>query len=570
MLRYKIILCSLFLGVLAGCGGGAGDRKLLTYDDLVNGFDYQSPVDESALTPPRDAAEPKHIFEGRLELVGESRTGEIEVVRGYASVPPNLPEFDFKFVQQNGYLIPVRRGLIKTEHGDWNYHLEPGRVWYEASDGDFSRASFPFALSWKGSNAIHNGTMTFLFSDDGISKVWYQVTQETAVSLRLDLWGLLDANYHRGSVAGSEQVRTAFSQEMADRFPTKPIEALADDYPNVDISSFGEGVTPEAMTWFGFVVNGVNYIGGCETRYGVNPYCEWTRAPSYSTAKSAFASIALMRLAQKYDQDVGNLLIRDYVPEAANSIGDWSDVTFDNVLDMATGNYRSSERMVDEEHWNTDPFWLEEYYDERIAAAFNWPHSAAPGTVWVYRTFDTFIATRAMQNYLRTEAGMEADIFEFVVDEVYKPLKMGPGVFSTLRTKDDNWQGQPYGGYGLWWIPDDLAKLTTFLNVSHGRIDGEQILPPDMLDDALQRDPNDRGVDRDGAGKYNNAFWADPYTLPDGSGCTFWVPHMYGLSGILVSLMPNGTAYYYASDDQEFISMPAIQESDGIISMCSE
>jgi CubicO group peptidase (beta-lactamase class C family) len=165
---------------------------------------------------------------------------------------------------------------------------------------------------------------------------------------------------------------------------------------------------------------------------------------------------------------------------------------------------------------------------------------------------------------------MEADIFNFVVEEVYKPLKMGPGVFSTLRTKDDNWQGQPYGGYGLWWIPDDLAKLSMFLNVNHGMIDGEQILPPDRLDDALQRDPNDRGVDRDGTGKYNNAFWADPYTLPDGSGCTFWVPHMYGISGILVSLMPNGTAYYYASDNQEFISMPAIQESDGIISMCSQ
>jgi CubicO group peptidase (beta-lactamase class C family) len=412
--------------------------------------------------------------------------------------------------------------------------------------------------------------MTFLFSDDGISKVWYQVTQETAISIRVDMWGLLDANYHRGSVEGSEQVRSAFAQELVDRFPTKPIEALADDYPEVDSSSFELGVTPEAMTWFGFVVNGVNYVGGCQTRYGIYPYCESMRAPSYSTAKSAFAAVALMRLAQKYDQDVGNLLIEDYVPEAADSIGDWSAVTFDYVLDMATGNYRSPGRMVDEEHWDTDPFWLDDYYDGKIAAAFNWPHSAPPGTVWVYRTFDTFIVTRAMQNYLQTQAGADADIFDFVVEEVYKPLKMGPGVFSTLRTKDNNWHGQPYGGYGLWWIPDDLAKLTTFLNANHGVIDGEQILQPDLLDDTLQRDPNDRGVDRDGNGKYNNAFWADEHTLGDGSDCKFWVPHMYGYSGILVALMPNGTAYYYASDNQEFTSTAAIQESGGIISMCSE
>ncbi len=570
MLQYKIILFALCLGVLVGCGGGSSNRELLSLDDLMNGFNYESPVDESALTIPSDAKESKHVFEGRLELIGESDIGEIKYLRGGTDISPNIPEFDYEFVQQDGYLIPVRRGLVLTEHDNWNYFLEPGRVWYEAGDGDFSRASFPFALSWKGSNAIHNGTMTFLFNDSGISKVWYQVTQETTVGTRFDMWGLLDAIYHQDLVDNSEQVRTAFSKELADRFPAKPIEALADDYPNVDISSFGEGITPEAMTWFGFVIDGTNYIGGCETRYGVYPFCELMRAPSYSTAKSAFASVALMRLGQKYDQDVGSYLIKDYVPEAADSIGDWGVVTFDHVLDMATGNFRSSERMVDEEHWNTDPFWLEEYYDERIAAAFNWPHSAPPGSVWVYRTFDTFIVTRAMQNYLQTQEGMDSDIYNFVVEEVYRPLKMGPGVFSTLRTRDDNWQGQPYGGYGLWWIPDDLAKLSTFLNVNHGMINGEQILQPDILDDALQRDPTDRGVDRDGNGKYNNAFWADNYPLGDNSGCTVWVPHMYGISGILVALMPNGTTYYYASDNQEFVSMPTIQESNEIIPMCPE
>lgn len=114
------------------------------------------------------------------------------------------------------------------------------------------------------------------------------------------------------------------------------------------------------------------------------------RAPSYSTAKSAFASVALMRLAQKYDPAMPGLLIKDYVPEAADSPGDWSAVTFDHVLDMVTGNYRSPESMMDEEQWD-NPFWNEEYYAEKIAA---------PGTQWVYRSSDTFIVTRAMQNYL--------------------------------------------------------------------------------------------------------------------------------------------------------------------------
>ena len=532
-------------------GTGNVTRTLLKYDDLMNGFDYGSPVDEAALTLPADAASPAHIFEGRLELHGEDATGEMIVLRGDPNQEvevPHLPEFDFEFVQSDdGYLIPVQRGLFIADHPYWNYILGPGRVWQESGDQGYSRASFPFALVWKGSNATLNGTMTFLFDDEEVSKVWYQITQETTISFSVDMWGTLDATYHPGPVAEGDQIRDAFDNELADRFPTQPIEQLAQDYPGVDVSAFGQGVSPRNITWYGFVVNGVNYVSGCQTRYGEDAYCEYMRAPSYSTAKSAFVSVALMRLAHKYDPGAPDLLIKDYVPEAAASPGDWSAVTFDHVLDMATGNYESAGFMVDEEHWDTDPFWNEEYYTERIAAAFNWPHSAEPGTQWVYRTFDTFILTRALHNYLGTLEGSDTDIFEFVVEEVYKPLKMGLGVFSTLRTKDDNWQGQPLGGYGLWWKPDDLAKIANFLNADGGAIGGEQILHPGMLAAALQRDPNDRGVESYPGGQYNNAFWADSYGKSDGFDCEFWVAEMQGYSGIVVVLMPNGASYYYAS-----------------------
>ncbi|MFQ5943162.1 MAG: serine hydrolase [Anaerolineales bacterium] len=489
-------------------GTGNVIRSLPTFDDLMNGFEGVSPVDESALTFPNEGALPGHIFEGRLELKGEDVSGGMTVLRGDPNQEPevpHLPEFDFEFVQSDdGYLIPVQRGLIVADHPYWNYIPEPGRVWQEINDQGYSRASFPFALVWKGANAILNGTMTFLFDDEGISKVWYQITQETTISFSADTWGLLDAAYYSGPVEGADQLREAFAQELDSRFPTKRIEQLAEDYPGVDVSAFGRGVNRNSMTWFGFVVSGVNYVSGCQTRYGEYPYCESLRAPSYSTAKSAFVSMALMRLAQMYDPAAPDLLFKDYVPEAADSPGDWSAVTFDHVLDMATGNYESAVPMVDEEHWDTDPLWNEEYYAERIAAAFNWPHSAEPGTQWVYRAFDTLIVTRGLQNYLQSQEGSDADIFEFVVDEVYTPLNMNPGVFTTLRTKDDNRQGQPLGGYGMWWIPDDLAKIANFLNADSGAIDGEQFLHSEILATALQRDPADRGVDRNRNGKYNN------------------------------------------------------------------
>ena len=209
----------------------------------MNGVEFNEPVDESALTQPADATPAMHTFEGRLELLGEKDGGHIQMLRGELGPEYSyLPEFDFEFVQDNGYLIPVQRGNIIADHPVWNIILEPGRVWQEAGDNGFSRASLPFALTVKGGNATFNGTLTFLFDDQRVSKVYYQITQETTSYTRANLWGVLDAVYHPAAVTGSEKIRMDFASELAARMPAKPIEALTDDYPGVDISAFGRGV----------------------------------------------------------------------------------------------------------------------------------------------------------------------------------------------------------------------------------------------------------------------------------------------------------------------------------------
>ena len=120
MLRNKYFWVVLFLVLLAGCSQSSSDRNTLTYNDLMEGFPYRSPLDEAALTIPEGAAAPRHVFEGRLELLGEDRTGEIKFLRGGPAGGAHLPEFDFEFVQQDSYLIPVQRSLIVTPHQDWN------------------------------------------------------------------------------------------------------------------------------------------------------------------------------------------------------------------------------------------------------------------------------------------------------------------------------------------------------------------------------------------------------------------------------------------------------------------
>jgi hypothetical protein len=93
-------------------------------------------------------------------------------------------------------------------------------------------------------------------------------------------------------------------------------------------------------------------------------------------------------------------------------------------------------------------------------------------------------------------------------------------------------------------------------------------LHPGLLAAALQRDPRDRGVEIDGRRYYNNAFWAQEYGRSDGYSCEFWVPQMLGVSGNVVALMPNGSTYYYFSDNQDFTWDAAVKESDKILPHC--
>jgi len=69
----------------ASIGAGDVNRSILSYDDLMFGFDATSPVDEGALARPDGAAPPSHIFEGRLVLSGEDSNGDILVLQGSGS-----------------------------------------------------------------------------------------------------------------------------------------------------------------------------------------------------------------------------------------------------------------------------------------------------------------------------------------------------------------------------------------------------------------------------------------------------------------------------------------------------
>lgn len=570
-------------------GTGDVNRSLVTYKELFSDVTPSSPVDDVAFALPANAGMPKEAFEGRLELLNPASSGGFVKVHedfnytGDADSPwRHLPAFSFEFVQNGSHLIPVVQGLIVTGNPSWNYIIGPGRVWREQSDSGYTRASFPFALVERSQNCVHNGEMMFLFSNTKsirISKVRYQVTQETCTYLKVDMWGQLSATYSPNKVSGSAELKSDCAFEIANRIPRKPFAALATDFPNsgVDMAGFFRTIKfPNDITTYGLYINGTNYTGNCQTRYGEYAFCEEMRLPSYSTAKSAFAGVAMMRLGEMYGSAAYQQLIRDFLPQYVMG-GDWSKVTFANTLDMATGNYINPAFHADEDSPQEAEFLLAESYDKKIVAAFTpFPHKAEPGTTWIYQSHATFLVTQAMSVYLQKKGG-GTDLFNLVRDTVYKPIHLSKGGLTTIRT-DDSETGRPSGYFGLFYIQDDVAKIGRFLNEWQGKINGKQVLDLDRLQESLFRKTSSLGlpVSDQGHGSvtgtfhYQNAFWGKHITPAEFHqyNCDFWVPFMSGYGGITILLLPNGAVYYIFTDANEFNWYDAVHEINKLKPNC--
>jgi hypothetical protein len=591
-----ILLSAAAGGVPGDPLGGSGNvnRSVLTYGELFSNTAPASPVDDKAgFAVPASAVAPSQTFEGTLTLSNPASSGSFRLLRddekidtGTDSSWRHLANFSFQFVQAGSYLIPVRQGLVITGSPAWNYIVGPGRVWQEDGDHAYMRASLPFALVLRNHNCVHNGEMTFLFSNKKsphISQVRYQITQETCEYFKFNMWGQLPATYVHSKVARAGELRKAAAAEMANRLPTKPFSALAADYPNsgLDLGNFMSGRKfPEDVTTYGLLINGVHYVGNCQTRYGMYAFCDDMRFASYSVAKSALAGLALMWLGQQYGSSVYQELIRNHVPQYVDG-GDWTNVTFANTSDMATGNYISTKEEEDEDGPHEDAFTRAEPYAEKIADAFKpFPHNADPGTTFVYQTHATFILTQAMNGYLQQRQGSGADIFNSIRDMVYKPIHLSQGGLTTLRT-DNSATGKPFGGYGLFLIQDDVAKIGRLLNNSGGMIDGKQALDATRLKESLFRTADPTSVSLpvpwsenpsvQNTYRYHNYFWARHMTTAEFPQyhCDFWVPLMSGYGGNSVLLLPNGATFYIFSDGDEWEWFGAVNEINKIAPICN-
>ncbi len=534
---------------------GVPVRTELKYATLMQGH-YRSEVKLSVYAPPPGAPAPTQTFEGSLHVTGKPSTRTVYLESGYLS-PKQIAaartfpsDFDYDFVQDGDVLLPVRRGYIVTNHPHWDFVLEPGRVWSEPGDQGYTRAALPFELIQKNMNCTHYGVMMFLFRADGsISHAAMQVSSETCKYLKIDLWGLLDAMYTPHAIANKAAVVAAYRAYQARRLPERPIAQLTRDFPGVDPSKLAIGEA-NSRTLFGLVVHGVNYISDCPTRYGDFPYCGELAFPSYSTAKSAEAALALMAVERSHP-GTQNLKVADFAPVPGCKASNWRDVTFRNLLDMTTGHYDSTGYMADEDAVKVQQFFY--VTSEQQKATFScdgYPQRVAPGTTWAYHTSDTFLLGDVLNRYLRSLPGSEqTDIFRDVIDAgIYKPLDLSATAQVTRRTADA--AAQPFFGYGLQFNRDDIARLALFIGKDGGQIDGKQVLDARLLDLALQRVAGHHGfvVQAFPDFRFQLGFWARDVAPLLGCKQPTWIPFMSGYGGISVVMYPNGVVYYNVSD----------------------
>jgi hypothetical protein len=558
-------------------GAASALRDELTAEELVEGApDDAELVDNAAFLPADDAVPARHAVEGRLtvdRLPLQIGTNDARY-QGYRY----FPGFSVDFFTHDGHLVPVTRSLItRPELNSWSLILSPGRIWSEPGDDGRSRASFPFVLGspwdrlYSGGEA-HNGVATFLVDERGVSDLRLQVTQETAPDGDIfDMWGQLPLDYEPGSIPGLDGHRADFELELADRATIRPWSDLEDRFDASQLAALTEGLPPEEVSAAGLVVDGVVYLQPSWTRRGLYPYPADMHHAAMSVSKSIGAGVAMLWLAQEYGPDVFDLRIADHVEIDADHDG-WDEVTFGDVLDMATG---VGDNSPDPDSFDVDAnesgpsyvrFYLGATVGEKLDAALsvaNYPWG--PGEVLRYTSAQTFVLAAAMDAFLKSREGPDAHLWERLDEAVFGPI--GVHHLTMIHVPDeDGGPGVPLLASGLRLTVDDLAKIVGLLQEG-GAHDGRQLLHPDLVAAALYRTgqleglPSGKRFD-DGDQAYHMSFWSLAHRATNGG--YFQVPFMSGAGGNTVFLAPNGVTTFVFTDhgaDTYSFNSPAIAET---------
>lgn len=367
----------------------------------------------------------------------------------------------------------------------WRVIPQYGRVWREDEDGDWARAALPLMLVHDMENHAHQGLATFLYNDVGeVTDVRFQFVQQTTpwnIPVHFVAWGTADATFTPSDYDDIETKRAQVYQEMADRLPMRPWSELVAQLPAGTLEGFGGPLADEYIVTRALVYDDVIYYEGSQTDYGVYPYPQEMRFGPRSVTKSMTAPLALGRLSQVYGPYVLNLKIGDYV-EGLDP--EYDEVRFIDAANMATGMGGQGSFVTATN--NTNDGYVDAAYDDWYNGAFSnaekiaaitrdaSPYPWEPGVIMRYRDRDYHLLGAALEGFLQSVEGNDADIWDMVAEEVFAPIGIHHApIVRTLESPTED--GLAWFHAGIYVTLDDIAKVFR-LYQDLGQHEGEQIL----------------------------------------------------------------------------------------------
>ena len=467
-------------------------------------------------------------------------------------------------------LVPFERGLVGDMDGNsyWSLVVSPGQIWMESSDGGWLRTALPFQLCNTLENDTHHGLATFVLKPDEISPVYFQIVAETKTFLCPDnllAWGTLDAVVEAVEPGQSQPVVQAFRQEQQDEHPFKPLDHWLCGATEACFTDFKSGFGSDSTLIIGLVIDDQVHHSPCTTQYGDFPYPRALKFGIWSATKTAFCSIACLRLAQKFGTDPRRVRIASVLPEAAE-FPHWREITIGQCLNMASGIGTAApepepvdifaDYLLEAEQAETSALARKSYnhyrdwflapgQHEKNKAAFARPSYPWPAdTIARYHDQDLYIAGAALDAWLKQQSGGDARIWNMVRDEVYGPVGIHHAVkFHTIET--DPSKEVPLSDAGLLLTMDHIASLGKLIH-DGGKIGNRQILATDMLaewfDPVVQKGLPTGIRTTDGEVRYLGGIWRLPYV--SGNNRRWWLPTMYGYGGQMIQILPNGTTAF--------------------------
>jgi hypothetical protein len=552
--------------------GGAAPLQTISTADLLRDHWTGGLIANSAFTPPPDAAAEHAPFLGTLSLTETEMTIKPRPLtsRSVLGRDPGLfPGISISFFTYHGDLVPftqevIRYGSVGSGRSYWDMIVQPGRVWSEAGDGEWSRAAFPFALVNSIEGETHNGLATFLYKAGKVSNLRFQVVQQTAPFYVKDYFlaaALVPASLaarDTHSAAQIEALTRDYEASLADAVPVADWRELEAKVGAATLLGFDGRMPVRDIVLAGLDYQGTFYLKECVSAAGPLPWCDRARFGVWSATKALANETALLRLAEKYGPTVFELKIKDFVPELTGH-AEWDNVRFQDAIDMATGVGAGSAEI---EHNDISDGYLTDDYStwyearsvqEKLAAlvkagrAYPW----GPGKVARYRDQDMFLLGVAMNNFLKSKEGATADLWSLLEKEVFAPI--GIRYAPINRTVEhDGGPGQPLMAYGYYPTIADMVRIARLYQNGGKQGDNQILYAPRVA--LLLPKPDLIGLPTGerltfGQTTYTNAFWVVPYRSK--GGCEIYYPRMVGWGGNIVALLPNGmTGIRLAKSDE--------------------